>query len=93
MQTMLLLLSGQPLLNGQNLGMRWAGIKVIRKDGQRVDVSTLVWLWLGQLALPFTATYRLLGHIVRSRTLQWPLGGARHVFANPLSSVFVRFAF
>ena len=84
----LLLLGGQPLLNGQNLGMRWAGIRVVREDGQPVDVPTLVWLWLGHIALPFTVAYRLLSNAVRRRTLQLPSGGAGSVLTNPLSKTW-----
>ena len=38
--------------NGQNLGMRWAGIRLLREDGQPVDARTMMWWWLGWMLAP-----------------------------------------
>ena len=38
--------------NGQNLGMRWVGICLIREDGLPVDMQTMMWWWLGWMLAP-----------------------------------------
>ena len=38
--------------NGQNLGMRWAGIRLVREDGRPVDSQTMMWWWLGWMLAP-----------------------------------------
>jgi len=38
--------------NGQNVGMAWAGIKLIRYDEKPIDLKTMLWWWAGHAVAP-----------------------------------------
>jgi|TARA_B110000208_G_C11591353_1_gene366424 uncharacterized RDD family membrane protein YckC len=38
--------------NGQNLGMSWAGIKLVRYDGKPIDFRTMCLWWCGHFIFP-----------------------------------------